>query len=105
LDVFRNPQNVQRSLSIDQAEELLCHFRKMAPLFPFVIIPEDGTVKSLSRTSPFLLLAILASASSNDVQLHNALDHEFRRILSSEVVMRGKKSLDFLQGVLVYTSW
>lgn len=103
--VVKTPEKVQRSLSIDEAEKLLSFFRKMAPLFPFVVVPEGETVKSLSRTSPFLLLAILASASMHDVQLHHALDHEFRRILSSEVIMKGKKSLDFLQGVLVYTAW
>lgn len=103
--VTKTVEKVQRNLSIDEAEKLLAAFRSMANLFPFVVLPENATVQSMSRTSPFLLLAILALASFDDAQLHHGLDYEFKRILGSEIIAMGKKSLDFLQGVLVYTCW
>jgi hypothetical protein len=95
----------QRNLSIGRAEELLRSFRCMSPYFPFVIVPPKATVQSLSRTSPFLLLAILASASTADLQLCYQLDLELKRVLSAKVIIEGQKSLDFLQGLLVYAAW
>lgn len=95
----------RRKVTLDQAEGLLSSFRGMAPFFPFVQIPPDATVPSLSRTSPFMLLAILTAASIRDPPLYHQLDHEFKRILSTKVIIEGRKSLDFVQGILVYVAW
>ena len=94
-----------RKVTLEQAEQLLSSFRRMAPHFPFVQIPEDATVPSLSRMSPFLLLAILTTASLRDPPLHHQMDFEFKRILSTKVIVEGRKSLDFVQGILVYVAW
>jgi hypothetical protein len=94
-----------RNISIDQAEELLREFHGMKHFFPFVVIPEEATIKSLSRNSPFLLLAILCAASTKDIQLVHHLDHEFKRVLSEKIICEGRKSLDFLQGLLIYIAW
>lgn len=94
-----------RKLDLSEAEKLLSAFRDKAPLFPFVNIPDNATVSSLSRSSPFLLLAILAVAARKDTPLNYQMDHEFRRILSEKVVVEGQKSLDFLQGLLLYICW
>lgn len=95
----------KRKVTLKQAESLLGTYRAKASFFPFVRIAPDATVPSLSRTSPFLLLAILTSASIQDPLLHHQIDHEFRRVLSSQVLLQGKRSLDFLQGLLVYIAW
>jgi hypothetical protein len=50
-------------------------------------------------------LAILTTASREDPQLYCQMNHEFRRVLSSKIIMEGRKSLDFLQGLLVYIAW
>lgn len=94
-----------RRIDLAQAEGLLAAFRHKAPLFPFVTISESDTVASLSRSSPFLLLAILTVASGMDTPLNHQMDHEFRRVLSSKVVADGQKSLDFLLGLLIYIAW
>lgn len=101
----RVPLIEQRKVDRNQAERLLLAFRKKAPFFPYVYIPPEATIPSLSRSSPFLLLAILTVASSPDSELHHQMDHEFRRVLSSKVIVEGQKSLDFLQGMLVYIAW
>jgi hypothetical protein len=95
----------RRKITLDEAEKLLSSFRRRAPYFPFVQIPADATVPSLSRTSPFLLLAILTTASIRDPALCHQMDHEFKRILSTKVIIEGRKALDFLQGILVYVAW
>ena len=94
-----------RKLSLSDAGKLLDSFHKRAPYFPFVTIPEDATVQSLSRKSPFLLLSIFTVASQSDQKLYQQIDHEYRRILSMKVIVAGEKSLDFLQGILVYIAW
>jgi hypothetical protein len=93
------------SITIDQAEALLSVFHEMKHFFPFVVIPENASIKSMSRKSPFLLLGILFAASSTDIQMNNQLDHEFKRVLGEKVILEGRKSLDFLQGLLVYNAW
>jgi hypothetical protein len=95
----------QRKLSLKEAELLLSAFREKALMFPFVVVPPEATVPSLARHSPFQLLAILTAASNSDPLLRRQLDHEFRRILSSKVILGGQKSLDYLQGLLVYIAW
>jgi hypothetical protein len=95
----------QRKLSLAEAQDLLNLYRERASSFPFVYIPPNATVPSLARTSPFLLLAILTSASIGDLPLYHQMNHEYRRILSSKVIVDGKKSLDYLQGILVYITW
>ena len=95
----------KRTLSLKQAEELLLAFREKDSFFPFVQIPPNATIPSLSRTSPFLLLAILAASSTKDPLLHHQIDHEFRRVLGSEIFLQSQKNLDFLQGLLVYIVW
>lgn len=95
----------QRILTLPEAEELLKLYQKKASSFPFVHIEATATVPSLARTSPFLLLAILTSASIGDLPLYHQLNHEYKRILSSKVIVEGKKSLDYLQGLLIYIAW
>jgi hypothetical protein len=95
----------QRKVTLDHAENLLSSFRRMAKYFPFVQIASESTVPSLSRTSPFLLLAVLTTASIADPPLYHQMDHEFKRILSAKIIVEGRKSLDFLQGLLVYIAW
>jgi hypothetical protein len=94
-----------RNITIDQAEELLQGFHRMKHFFPFIVVPEEATIKSLSRNSPFLLLAMFCAASAKDIQLVHHLDHEFKRVLSEKIICEGRRSLDFLQGLLVYVAW
>jgi hypothetical protein len=102
----QSPAKIERrKVTLDEAESLLSSFRQKASYFPFVQLPAESTVPSLSRTSPFLLLAILTTASMRDPPLYHQMDHEFKRILSTKVIVEGRKSLDFIQGILVYVAW
>lgn len=96
---------MERTITLEHAEDLLHQFREQCHYFPFVVLREESTVRALARDSPFLLLAILSVASNLEVPLHHQLDHEFRRILSSKVVFEGQRSLEYLQGLLIYLAW
>ena len=92
--------------NLSSAESLLKTFHSMIPRLPCVSIPQDVTIPMLAATKPFLLLAILASASgSKTLQGHSLYDAEFRKVLSLKFVAGGERSLELLQGLLVYCIW
>ncbi|KZL76366.1 Zn(II)2Cys6 transcription factor [Colletotrichum tofieldiae] len=92
--------------NLDSAEKLLRTFRVMLKHFPCVVLPPDATVASLSKTKPFLLLAILSTASaSNALQGHTLYDEEFRKILGLKFVVGSERTMELLQGLLIYTAW
>jgi hypothetical protein len=88
-----------------QAEESIRFFQSKASRFPFVLVPPKMALDSLRREKPFLLLSILCSAASSDEKLQSQLELELRESLSRRVIVNGEKSLDLLQGVLVYLTW
>lgn len=92
-------------LPINKACSYIALYREMSSHFPFVILPADATVHSLYCERPFLLLSVLAAASSRERKLQKVLEEELRTTLCTKVVLEGEKSLDLLQGLLVYLAW
>ncbi|KAE8406290.1 hypothetical protein BDV37DRAFT_280885 [Aspergillus pseudonomiae] len=84
-----------------KADQLLSKFRAKSSYFPFVTLP--GNIASAQHR--FLYLAVLTAASSDDMYLLRSLDNRFRSVLADRVVNAGEKSLDYLQGLLVYIAW
>lgn len=87
---------------------ILCYlsqFHEMCSYFPFVIVPSGATIGSLLQSRPFLLHAVLAVASSSSVQLQSVLEKSFRLALLRRNMLEGEKSMDLLQGLLVYLAW
>lgn len=72
------------------------------PSFPFVIIESDGP--TLRKNRPFLFLAVITIAAVETPPLQHALEAEFRHQLAQSIE-HGRKSLDILQGLLIYTGW
>jgi hypothetical protein len=98
--------SVKPQFNLDSAEKLLQSFRGMLAFFPCYVLPDDATVASLARRSPFVLLAILASASaSRTLQCHTLYDEEFRKVLALKFVAGGERSLELLQGITIYCAW
>ncbi|EDO03880.1 hypothetical protein SS1G_06361 [Sclerotinia sclerotiorum 1980 UF-70] len=94
-----------RKLTLSQATHLLNSYIPKLPFFPFVTLPANPTIPTLSQQSPFLLLAILTTAAIPHPYLHHQLDQEFRRVLSLKLIVNSQKSLDYLLGLLVYIAW
>ncbi|POR36871.1 Uncharacterized protein TPAR_02937 [Tolypocladium paradoxum] len=94
------------SFNLSSAESLLESFRSMVNYFPCIVLPPDASVPHLAATRPFVLLAILAAASgSRTLQGHSLYDDEFRKVLGLKFVAGGERSLELLQGILVYCAW
>lgn len=100
---------VQPQFNLDSATSLLTSFREdMLPYFPVVALPPGPScsVPSLAGERPFMLLAILAAASSvRSLQGHSLYDEEFRRGLGLKFVSGGERSLELLVGLLIYCAW
>jgi len=92
-------------VSIGQAEESLKLFSTGACTFPFVIIPPRASLESFRRERPFLLHAILTTTNQANLSLQDDLEYEFRQALGRKYIVNGEKSLDLLQGILVYLKW
>lgn len=80
-------------------------FQSKASNFPFVLVPPKMTLDSLRREKPFLLLSILTFAAFSNEKLQLKLELELRQSLSKRIIVDSEKSLDLLQGVLVYLAW
>ncbi|KAF7940983.1 hypothetical protein EAE99_000620 [Botrytis elliptica] len=92
-------------ISTKQAEEALKEFASRASAFPFVLLPLQASLESLRHERPILLLGILASTSQNNIPLQHLLESELRETISSRTIMHGEKSIDLLQGILLYLAW
>ncbi|KAK2599984.1 hypothetical protein QQS21_005286 [Conoideocrella luteorostrata] len=92
--------------NLASAESLLAHFHSLLKFFPFMALPPDASVKDLAASKPFVLLAILSAASgSKTLQGHGLYDEEFRKVLGLKFVAGGDRSLEMLQGLLIYCAW
>ncbi|KAK8070966.1 hypothetical protein PG997_011169 [Apiospora hydei] len=97
---------IKPQFNLNSAQKLLDGFQDMLSFCPLVALPEGANVKSMASQSPFILLAILAATScSSSLQGFNLYDDEFRKVLGLKFVTSGERSLELLQGLLVYNAW
>ncbi|KAK0391139.1 hypothetical protein NLU13_0641 [Sarocladium strictum] len=97
----------QPQFNVASAQYLLYHFRTaMISHLPCLSLPESTTVQTLAALKPFLLLSILTCASgSTSLPGYELYDAEFRKVLALKFVAAGERSLELLQGLLVYSLW
>lgn len=95
---------VIRSISLVHMQTLLDTYSSMADFFPFVILPKDRFCHDLVQSRPMLMFAVLTVASFDSVLLQLTLSREFRKVVMVKI-MNGEKSLDLLQGLLVFIAW
>ncbi|KAH7087002.1 hypothetical protein FB567DRAFT_560770 [Paraphoma chrysanthemicola] len=70
--------------------------------FPFIVIDGNGPV--LRRNAPFLLLAVLTVTAYKTPRIQCVLAEELRRQMARNIE-HSQKSLEILQGLLVYGAW
>ncbi|KAG0648446.1 Transcription factor himD [Hyphodiscus hymeniophilus] len=92
-------------VGFQEAEESLCVFRTKALDFPFVVLSPHTSLDTMRREKPFLLLTILAWDSQESFRLQKTLELEIREQLSRKAVFNGERSLDLLQGIMIYLCW
>lgn len=77
----------------------------MAPYFPFVVIPTGVTAEELRSTKPFLYGNIMMVTSYRIVSRQLQLRSEIIKSLTQLTFLHGEKSLDLLQGAIVFAAW
>ncbi|KAH8801793.1 hypothetical protein F5884DRAFT_847663 [Xylogone sp. PMI_703] len=91
--------------STEEAESYLNRFRTdFITYFPFVVILPSMTSHNLRQERPTLWTCIMAVASNNSKQ-QKLLSEEVREILGREAYVKGTRTIDLLQAILVYTTW
>ncbi|KAJ5951657.1 Transcription factor [Penicillium vulpinum] len=82
------------------------YIHQMAPEMPFVVFPPGTSMGEVRRNKPYLFLAIIAVAISvfnPDAQL--ILMNETYRLIAEHVVVKGHKSLELVQTIMVSSLW
>ncbi|KIX94678.1 uncharacterized protein Z520_09724 [Fonsecaea multimorphosa CBS 102226] len=87
-------------------EKLFSDFRTQMNIhFPFVVIPPQATAVSLREEKRFLFRTCITAAAQADPPLLRQLADDLMRYIGEHILMKGEKSLDLLQGLLVFCSW
>ncbi|KAF9241429.1 transcriptional regulator family: Fungal Specific TF [Penicillium roqueforti] len=82
------------------------YIHQMAPELPFVVFPPGTTMGEVRRNKPYLFLAIIAAAVAvfnSDAQ--PILVNETYRLIAEQVVVKGQKSLELVQTIMVCSIW
>lgn len=79
-------------------------FKRMFPLFPFLMIPPHITAEELRREKPFLYLNISMVACQNAPRQRELVD-AVKEYVAEHIVIKEELSLDLLQGLLVNVAW
>lgn len=90
----------------DEAEGLVHRYRQLlSPGMPFVVLPDDAITQSLQEQQPVLLRAITTVALFHDLPRQQSLVKDLIREIGERMLVKGEKSVDLLQGILVLMGW
>ena len=88
---------------VESDETLLSIYRnQLSSPLPFVIIPAGTTPRQLQATRPFLMKVIRMVASVRHLRLVRGQSRAVMEHISNAILMRSERSLDLLQGILVF---
>lgn len=95
--------NKEDLVPLESDEKLLStYMNQLSTRFPFVIIPPGTTAEQLEATSPFLMKVIRMVASVRHLRSMRGQSHAIIQHISYAMLMRSERSLDLLQGILVF---
>lgn len=93
-------------VSISEANKLLTRYRnRLAPDFPFVVIPEQWSVKELNEQKPFLCRVVITVSYYQDLTKQRKMVRGVLEDLSKRTLLGNEKTIDLLQGLLVFAAW
>ncbi|KAF7592129.1 hypothetical protein BBP40_000677 [Aspergillus hancockii] len=78
----------------------------MAPHIPTVVFPPGTKMEDIRTTKPILLHAIVSTAVGTiQPELQLPLVDDFYKVIAERIVVKGEKSLDLVQAILVTCNW
>ncbi|KAF6819448.1 fungal transcriptional regulatory protein [Colletotrichum plurivorum] len=94
------------SLTYEQADGYLEIYRtRMVPNFPFVPIDPKVTARELHSQKPFLFWCIIQALVPQDAATQLAVDDWVRQYVSLHIIVRKERKLEYIQGLLLYTTF
>ncbi|CAH0027630.1 unnamed protein product [Clonostachys rhizophaga] len=97
------PADNEGHMPMESDEALLAIYRnQLSPRFPFVIISASSTPRQLQEERPFLFKVIRMVASVRDLSTIRGQSQSILRHVSEAMLLRSERSLDLLQGILVF---
>jgi hypothetical protein len=97
------PVDKEELVLFESDETLLSiYMNQLSPQFPFVIIPPGTTAGQLETSRPLLMKVIRMVASVRHLQSMRGQSHAIIQHISRAMLMRSERSLDLLQGILVF---
>ncbi|OOF90986.1 hypothetical protein ASPCADRAFT_211575 [Aspergillus carbonarius ITEM 5010] len=79
---------------------------QMANQIPLVVFPPGTTMHEVRQKKPVLFHAVIASAIATiQPQVQLSLLNDFYKVLAERVIVKGEKSLDLVQAILVCCNW
>ncbi|KAH7304327.1 hypothetical protein B0I35DRAFT_445530 [Stachybotrys elegans] len=92
--------------SVESDEILLSiYMNQLSPQFPFVIISPGTSPKQLQKTRPFLFKVIRMVSSVRNLASMWAQSHTLMKHISNVMLLGSERSLDLLQGILVFLGY
>ncbi|KAI9694715.1 MAG: hypothetical protein M1822_000331 [Bathelium mastoideum] len=88
-----------------EVEQYLYKYERLFHYFPFLPLPPGWSVNSMRTDHPFFLLGIISAMTIHDVEINAQVHSQFLRVLAERAVVRGEKSLDIVQGIIVQLAW
>ncbi|KAI1828435.1 hypothetical protein F4861DRAFT_177 [Xylaria intraflava] len=103
----QHPDIIDRGIiTIEEASALFLRYTEhMAPHLPAVVFPPDKTAADIRQAKPILFLAIMSVASSETAQTQRRLVMELSQIFADKIIVKGEKSLELVQALLVSVIW
>lgn len=95
--------NMEDLVPVEYDDTLLSIYKHhLSRMFPFVALPPSTTAAQLHETRPFLFKVIRMVASVRHLRLVRGQSRAIMEHVSHAILMNSERSLDLLQGILVF---
>lgn len=102
-DMTRTSIHVEQ---LDDANHLLHVYRReFRPWFPFVVVPDKIQAQEFQDQKPWLIRAITMVAFYHNHPKQIVLAQTLLKDTSEAMLIRGERSIDMLQAMIVYNAW
>ena len=94
-------------IDVQTAVDAFDHYvKEVAPKLPVVVFPAGTTMASVRRDKPTLFLVIMSIVMGHfRSELQVSLVHEVHRLFADKVIVKGEKSLELVQSIMLVSIW
>jgi hypothetical protein len=104
-ELFPNGKDAYSDETEIELEQCLETYRsKVIPVLPIVLVGTDETIQSMANKHPFLWLVVRAITTTN-LPRQVKLGRDIQIAIAQEMILGCNKTLDLLQGMLVFCGW